>query len=376
MKRITLIAAVFGLVIFIVMSCNQPASNVEEPAGQTDEFIQITQQQFAAEKMEIGEVTTQYFDDEIACNGVIVAAPNGIAQISAPLAGIIETISCAPGEQVQKGQVLCTFSSNEFIGIQQEFAESSARLRQVKADYERSKALFDEKIGSEKDFIATESEYKAMTAKYRSLKLRLERLNLNVAKIENGEFYASFPVLAPISGTITSHNVALGQFIEQQKSMFEIVDAAQLQLQLSVFENQIGRLKAGQKIRFSALSNKDSSYMATLSSVGKTIDAESRAIRCIAKIDSRINQNLINQSYIEAAIVLDSQQAKALPNEAILKSGSDYFVFVVRKSDNQNYYLQKEQVKIGRVSDKFTEIIEGEALQKVVIHGVYNLSTE
>jgi cobalt-zinc-cadmium efflux system membrane fusion protein len=116
--------------------------------------------------------------------------------------------------------------------------------------------------------------------------------------------------------------------------------------------------------------------MATLSSVGKTIDPDSRAIRCIAKIDSRINQNLINQSYIEATIVLDSQQAKALPSDAILKSGSDYFVFVIRKSDNQNYYLQKEQVKIGRVSDKFTEIIEGESLQKVVIRGVYNLPTE
>lgn len=376
MKRFCLIPSVFAMVVFLTLGCSQQAANEESEAEETGQFVQISQQQFENQKMEIGEATIQPFEDVVKCNGFIAASPDGIAQISAPLAGIIATINCSPGDKVNKSQVLCTLSSNEFIILQQEFAESSAIHKRLKADYDRSKALFNEKIGAEKDFIAIESEYKAMTTKLQSLKLRLKLLNLDIEKIEKGEFYTTFPVLAPIGGNITSHNILLGQFVEQQKILFEIIDVSRAQLQLSVFENQISKLKTGQKIVFNTSGSPGSVFDATLVSIGKTINQESRSILCIAKIYHPASSDFINHSYIEASIITDATEAKALPSDAIIKTDGKYYVFVVQKSENQNYYLQKVQIKIGRVSDKFTEIIEGESLQKVVIRGVYNLPTE
>ena len=376
MKRLFLIPAVFAMVVFLTSGCGQQAPKEESATEESGQFIQISHQQFENQKMEIGEVTIQPFEDAVKCNGFVAAPPNGIAQMSAPLAGIIATINCAPGDMVKKGQVLCTLSSNEFIVLQQEFAESSANLKRLKADYERSKALYNEKIGAEKDFLATESEYKAMLAKFQSLKLRLEHLNLAVEKIEDGEFYATFPVLAPIGGNITSHNISLGQFIEQQKILFEIIDVSRAQLQLAVFENQIGKIKAGQKIIFNSSGSPDQVYDATLVSIGKTINPESRSIQCIAKINNPASTNFINHSYIEASIITEATEARALPTDAIVKAEGKYFVFVVQKTENQNYFLQKVQVNPGRISDKFTEIIDGETLKSVVISGVYNLPTE
>jgi len=376
MKRLFLIPAVFAMVVFLTSGCGQQAPNEESATEESGQFIQISHQQFENQKMEIGEVTIQLFEDAVKCNGFIAAPPNGIAQMSAPLAGIIATINCAPGDMVKKGQVLCTLSSNEFIVLQQEFAESSASLKRLKADYERSKALYNEKIGAEKDFLATESEYKAMLAKFQSLKLRLELLNLATGKIESGEFYATFPVLAPIGGNITSHDISLGQFIEQQKILFEIIDVSRAQLQLAVFENQIGKIKAGQKIIFNSSGSPDQLYDATLVSIGKTINPESRSIQCIAKINNPASTNFINHSYIEASIITEATEARALPTDAIVKAEGKYFVFVVQKTENQNYFLQKVQVNPGRISDKFTEIIDGETLKSVVISGVYNLPTE
>lgn len=316
MRRYNLINAMFIVLLFITFGCADTSNPNEAVISETDHLIQITQKQFESDNMEIGEVTIQ------------------------------------------------------------NFIETSAILKRLKADYERSRALFNEKIGAEKDLIAIESEYEAMMAKHQLLKLRLELLKLNVSKIEAGELYAAFPVIAPINGHITSLNIVLGQFIELHKNLIEIVDVNQLQLQLSVFENDIKKLKTGQRIEFNSMGETDSIHYAILFSTGKTINMESMTIQCIAKIENKDKVMFINHSYIEAAIIVNQRKANALPNDAILKSGQDNFVFVVEKSNNQGYYLRKVKVNIGSVSKGFSEIIDGESLTKVITNGVYNLHTD
>ena len=376
MRRYDLINALFIMLLFITFGCADTSKTNEDIISETDHLVQITQKQFASDNMEIGEITIRNFKDEVKCNGYITAPPNGMAQINTQVSGIVETINCFLGDYVKKGDVLCMLSTNELFVLQQNFIETSAILKRLKADYERSRALFNEKIGAEKDLISIESEYEAMMAKHQSLKLRLELLKLNVSKIEAGELYATFPIIAPINGYITSLNIVLGQFSELHKTLIEIVDVNQLQLQLSVFENDIKKLKIGQRIQFNSMGETDSIHYAVLFSTGKTINLESMTIQCLAKIENADKVIFMNHSYIEATIIVNQREANALPTDAILKSGQDNFVFVVEKSDNQVYYLRKVKVNIGHVSKGFSEIIDGGNLKKVITKGVYNLHTE
>jgi cobalt-zinc-cadmium efflux system membrane fusion protein len=296
-----------------------------------------------------------------------------MAQISTPVAGIVMTIDCALGDYVKKGDILCSLTSNELMDIQQDFAETSARLGQLKADYERSKSLLNEKIGAEKDFQAIESEYKGMTAKYNALKIRLELVRLDVSEIREGKFVSSFPVVAPIEGFITEMNLLMGQYIEQQKGLMEITDVKQLQLQLSVFEEDITKLRTGQQVEFNLLGEPSLIHTATIISIGKAIDQDSRAIQCIAKISNENGVNFINRAYVEASVVTNQTEAKALPNEAILKSDNAHYVYVVEKSEKDTYYLRKEGINIGRISDGYTEIVDSEITAKILTKGIYNL---
>lgn len=376
MKPYKLILVFFIAVIFIASGCGKSSKNNENKAVESENLIQVTTQQFEAGNMKTGEMIRHSFEDEVNCNGYVTAPPNGIAQVSAPVSGIVESISCAIGDYVLKGKILAKISSNELMMLQQEFAESAARLKRLKLDYERSKSLYDEKIGAEKDFIAIESEYKSMVAKYNSLKLRLQLLKLDVTKIESGDLYAVYPLTAPINGYITSQNLVLGQFIEQQKNLVEIVDVNQLQLQLSVFENEIGKLQPGQNLMFNTVGETSASHSATLTSISKTINPESKTILCTAKITSKKGFNLINRSFVEARIGVNRKEANALPTEALLKSGKDYYVYEIIKSDKQAYFLKKAKVEIGMASDGFTEIISPEKLTKVLVKGVYNLPVQ
>jgi cobalt-zinc-cadmium efflux system membrane fusion protein len=167
--------------------------------------------------------------------------------------------------------------------------------------------------------------------------------------------------------------MVLGQFIEQQKNLVEIVDVNQLQLQLSVFEKEIGKLKAGQNILFKTMGETDATHTALLTSISKTIDPVSKTIVCLAKITEKKGMSLVNRSFIEARITVNQKETNALPSEAILKSGKDYFVYVVEKSDSQSYFLRRQKIEIGKTSNGFTEIIGNPDFRKVLIKGVYNL---
>ena len=376
MKRYKLNYSLYFIALIIISGCTNSPVPDEEAATEEDNLIQISVEQFNADNMKVGEITNHLFAEVVTCNGYIKAAPSGMAQVSSQISGIVESIHCAPGDFVKKGQVLCKLSSIALIELQQEFAETAANLKRLKTDWERSKALYDEKIGAEKDFIAIENQYKISNAKYQSLKLRLELLKLNVSKIEDGELYSSFSISAPISGYVTFQNIIIGEFIEQQKNLLEIIDVNQLQLQLSVFENDVKNMKIGQLLEFSSVGESGFIHQATLTSIGKTIDMETKTIQCIAKIENANKLSLVNHAYIEAKIIVDQNEADALPSEAIIKSGKNYYVLILEKSDEQYYYLKKVGVHIGRISDGFTEIIDNKTLSNVITKGVYNLSSE
>lgn len=376
MKAYNFIYTVFIFFVFTLFGCNHSADTNTEIVSEDDNLIQITHEQFTSNAMKIGELSTHIFEDKVRCNGYIIAPANGMAMVSTQIAGIVESVHFCPGKYVNKGEILCTLSSPKLIILQQDYAEASTKLKKLQSDYDRSKALFKEKIGAEKDLISKESEFKAMKAKHYSLKLQLELLKLNVSKIENGDLYARFPIKAPISGYISKQEIVLGQFIEQQKQLLEIVDISQLQLELNVFENDLSKLEVGQVIRFNLLGEPSASHQAKLMSIGKSIDPDSKTIQCIAQLKTDDETNFINRSFAEADIIVENREAKALPNEAIVKSGEKFYVFVVEKKENQIYYLRKVNVGIGKISKDYTEIITKEASKNIVINGVYNLSAE
>ena len=374
MKSYILLAYI--LFTMCIFACQPKVPAFIPIENKSEQFIQISKQQFTSEKMKIGTLTTQCFEDVISCNGFISAPPNGIANISTPISGIVKSIHFTTGDYVRKGQVLCKIESNELISLQQDFAEISALIISFKADYERNKALFNEKIGAEKNLISSESIYKSAKAKCESLELKLKLLQLNTNKIKEGDFYSSLSLSAPINGFITNHHLILGEFAEQQNSLIEIVNTNLLQVQISVFEKDIHHLKTGQLLHFKSLSNPEKIHIAHLSAIGKGIDLKTKTIFCLAKIDENAKGKLYNGSFIEAEIITNRTDAKALPSHSILKSGPDRYVFVIEKNDEKNYYLRKEKIETGAETKGFTEITSPKNLAKVLTEGAYNLSID
>lgn len=366
-KRISLIA----LTLALLVACGRKTATDSTENTTNEELTEITSEQFKTAEMEFGEPSMQNFRDEVACRGYIIAPPNSMARVSTPIPGVVNTIRCKTGDFVRIGQVICTISGNEFLSLQQEFAETAARFSKSKLDYERAKALREEKIGSEKDFIAVQSEYKAVLASYNALKIKINAIRLDAARIENGQMYTSFPVVSPIAGYVTKTSAVIGQYADMQNELVEIVNINSLQLQLSVFETDVQKLRVGQPVRFGVSGSSSKDLGATLITVGKTINPETKVIDCLARIDKASDVQLVNQSFVEAAVTVNNKTAKALPVSALQKMEKDYFVYVMERKEGETFLLKKTRVEIGKSDNNYMEILSGlPADKQIVVRGI------
>jgi membrane fusion protein, heavy metal efflux system len=369
-----IILALSICISLISVSCGQNNQN-SEAKTEDNNLIRITSVQFRDEKMAFGQPERKVFTDVVRCNGSIISRPSGTARISSSVAGHVSKIYCSTGQSVHSGQALFELSGNEFIELQKELAESASRFKKISSEYNRIKALYGDKVGSEKDVIAAESEFNSSLAGYSALKLKIKNIGLDPAKIENGDFYGSFSVRSPLRGHVSEINVSLGQYTDPQAIMAIVFDDSQLQLRVAVFEKDLPGMKPGQKIKFRSSEN-SSFCSATLSTIGQSVDPETRSIICLADIDDLTKRTFVNNGYAEAMIIIRTDTINAVPEEAVLRSGGADYLLTLSQQKDSIYFLNKIKIKAGRSEDGYREITDPPALSQILTKGTYNIVLE
>jgi cobalt-zinc-cadmium efflux system membrane fusion protein len=292
------------------------------------------------------------------------------------VSGLVQKIVCTEGDQVVKDQVLFELSGNEFFELQKDFAGASSQFRKMKSEYERIQSLFKDKVGTEKELISAESEYKNILATYHALKMKIQWMGLDASRIEDADFYHAFSIKSPINGCLSRVNVALGQHADQQTTMAEIIDNKQLQLKLAVFEKDINKLIPGQKIKFKLSDNSNTAYDASLISIGRTVDPDSKTIQCYAGIDDLNSANFVNNAYAEVEIITKTEMGNAVSEESVLKSEGAHYVLAYVKEENDSYYLKNVKIEIGRSGNGYVEILNEIDFSKILTKGVFNIKVE
>ena len=348
----------------------------EPTTGITEDLIKISANQFETGNLAIGEPLKIPFSETVRCNGNIIAEPSGTARISTVVPGLVRKILCTQGEKVKAGQTLFELSGNEFIELQKDLAGTASQLQRIRSDYERMKSLFNEKVGSEKELLLAESEYKSANAEYSALKMKIRLLGLDESKIEEGNFYEYFALKSPINGYISKINASVGQYAEQQDAIAEIFDITRLQLRIAVFEKDLDNLRENQKITFTLLGNTAISYPATLRSIGRNVNEESKSVMCYASIDDLNKANFVNNAYVDAVIYTKSDSVAAVPEDAVVRyEGNNYLLEYVRH-ENDSHFLKKIRVETGRLANGYTEILSPLELPRIITKGAYNIRIE
>ena len=165
------------------------------------------------------------------------------------------------------------------------------------------------------------------------------------------------PLLAPMDGTVVSRDVVVGEVVDLNKSLFELIDTRSLWLTLDVRGEDAAKLKLGQSVRFKPDSN-GVELTGAIAWISTQADLKTRAVKVRADVSDAGGVLKSNTFGSGRVILREEPNAVVVPNASVQFEGCCYIVFVSDKTDPFKLFHVRK-VRIGAKDDRRTEIIAG-----------------
>ncbi|WP_038006058.1 efflux RND transporter periplasmic adaptor subunit [Tenacibaculum sp. 47A_GOM-205m] len=370
---------IYSILFVTVLGCKskETESTTEESAVVTDNRVFITKEQWEKNSMKLVTVEEQDFPTTIKVVGKIDVPPTNKVVVTAKIGGFIKSIPLLVGDKVKKGQRLVTIENQEFVAMQQQYLETKQEIAFLKSEFERQKALFDEKITSERNYLKAKRDFEVAQTTLVSLQKQLQMINISASKLNSSSITSVTGIYAPISGNVTKIKAVTGSYISPADEILEIIDNKHLHLELSVFEKDALKLKVGQEISFRVPELSSEIYKAKVHLIGKSIN-ENRTVDVHAHIEEEQKRNFLSGMFAEAIIKTNSNKVNSLPETSVAEVEGGMFGLVLDEKSTDGYYFKKKKVEVGNTFEKNVELKNSEFKkeEKFLEKGVFNLLTE
>ena len=370
MKRVYIL-----IISLVFVACGKSEKETQVAAANqvNDNSITLSKAQFDSEKMELGALTEQFFNETVMANGMIDVPPQNRASVSTFMGGYVKNTTLLVGDKVRKGQRLITLQNTEFIDIQQQYAEVTEQLNYLKSEFERQQILYTEKITSQKNFLRAESTYKSTLALHQGLRKKLEMMNISPGSVEKGNITSVINIYAPIKGSVTKVNFSNGAYISPSDEILEIVNTEHIHLELSVFEKDILKIKKEQSINFKIPEVSSDIFQAEVHLVGTSVNETDRTIKVHGHIDDDEQTNFVTGMFVEAEIIISSKKNLALPTDAVVEIEDNYYALVLNDQKEDTYTFIKVKLEVGKQSEEYIEVLNSNDFKdrKVLTKGAF-----
>jgi cobalt-zinc-cadmium efflux system membrane fusion protein len=368
-----------GIFVLFLAACNQkPSESAEDEAAKPAlTSVSLTDQQFTSLGVKVDTLSKRNFSSVVVANGQLEVLPQNEASVTAIIGANIISIKVFEGSKVVKGQTLAYLSHPDLLNVQTRYLNAWNQLQFAEKEYQRQKRLYEEQVGSGKDFQKIQSDFFSLTAEVKNLAAQLKLLQLDPEKIKQGDLVEQVPVISPINGFIEKVNVMTGQYVEPQTQMFEILNNDHIHADLMVFEKDIYKVKVGQKVNFTIESMSGESMSAKIFAVGKSFEQNPKAVHVHAEIDNK-KSFLISGMYITGRISTGNDYVYALPEGAIVNDDGKSLIFI-SEQDGDNWKFSTLEVITGQEEDGSIEIKLLSPLKKgslVAMNNAYYLLSE
>tara|TARA_R110001592_G_scaffold45430_2_gene145165 strand:- start:1035 stop:2285 length:1251 start_codon:yes stop_codon:yes gene_type:complete len=330
MKTITKYIAIVLLGSSIFTACqSENESNEEHEEESKANQVEITTSQFEHVGVQLGTFENKNLNDVVKANGHLEVPPQYQASVSSFMGGVVKSIHVIESDFVEKGAILATLEHQDFIKLQEEYLKTKSNLAFVEKEYARQKKLHEEDVSSGKIFQQTEANYKAEKAKFNSLQNQLQLLHISTNALENGQISNSVSIKAPISGYIGHVRIRIGEYVAPSKQLFEIIDNRHIHVDLLVYEKDLFKVKIGQKVSFIMTNQGDEQIEGEVFGVAKAFENETKSLAVHAEIKNNEKLGLVQGMYVNALITVGEQTVKAIPVDAVVRSGGSEYIFVL-----------------------------------------------
>jgi len=255
-------------------------------------------------------------------------------------AGILNTVNVIAGQKVSKGQVLGTIDDG---GLSQQLAQLENQLALAKTTFERQKRLWDQKIGSEIQYLQAQTNMVSQQKAVNQMKAQLAKTR----------------IIAPFSGVIDELIAERGQVVGPGQGLMRIVNLNNMFVSTTVPESYIGKLKVGTEVSV-YLASLGKSFNGKIRQVGNNINPNNRSFGIEVSVPN--TDNLLRPNQVAKLKITDYTSKKAIVVASnVIQEDADgnQYVFEVTSVKDKSGIAKKVIVKVGKTSNNFTEILSG-----------------
>ncbi|WP_370478957.1 efflux RND transporter periplasmic adaptor subunit [Tamlana flava] len=279
------------------------------------------------------------FTSDVSLQGSVETSENIL--IYPEYQGVLSRVYVKEGEQVNKGQLLAKIDDG---GLSSQLRQLRVQYNLAKTTFERQERLWNQKIGSEIQYLQAKTNMESTQNAVWQLKSQLEKTT----------------VKAPFSGVIDDIITEQGHVVTPgMQAIMRLVNLDNMYVKASVPENYITSI------------NKGSSVKVTFSALGKTVDGKVKTVGNYInpsnrtfeiEVDVPNEDKDIKPNLMANMDITNYSKAGALvvPSNAIQENSlGEKYAFVLEKADNGNFKAIKTQIEIGNNNGGIVEIISG-----------------
>jgi membrane fusion protein (multidrug efflux system) len=265
--------------------------------------------------------------------------------------GILRKIFVQEGQRVTEGQLLATIDDG---GLSNQVAQVEATTQLAKTTFERQKRLWEQKIGSEIQFLQTKTNYEAQTNALKQLKSQ----------------QAKASVRAPFSGVVDNIIKEPGTVIApgQGSEIFRIVNLNNMYVEAEVPEKYIASITKNKevKVEFSVLGK---SVNSKVRQVGSFINPNNRSFKIEVPVENQsgnIKPNLTAKLQINDYTDTD---AILIPQSIISENakGEQYIYVLKDKKLNNEAVAERLIIETGKTQGDMIEVTKNLAADTEII---------
>jgi RND family efflux transporter MFP subunit len=275
--------------------------------------------------------------------------------VSAKVPGVLTSMRVKRGDKVTKGQTMATIDAQV---LEQNIAEVRTRLELANVAYERQKNLWDQKIGTEMQFLTAKNNKEALERNLATLQQQRDQYN----------------VKAPVSGIVDNVIPNAGEAVAPGVGIIRVVNTNGTKIVAEVSEAYLAKISKGDeaRVRFPDLNQE---ITATVDVVSRYINPSSRTFMIELRpknVNIELRPNLVAVVRIQD---YRKEDAIIIPVNLVQRDENSQYVYVAQKQ-GERYVATRKEVETGVNYQGQVEVLKGLTAQDYLITAGYQSVNE
>ena len=295
------------------------------------------------------QVKTINFNHFLELQGSVATKQNLI--LYPEFSGLLTKVYVKEGQKVSKGQLLATIDDG---GLSEQVAQMEVQLSLAKTTFERQKRLWEQKIGSEIEFLQAKATYEGQENAVNQMKSQLAKTSVRA------------PFSGIIDDIITEQGTVVGAGASQ---LIRIVNLDNMYIEAEVPEGYLSSIVTGKtaEVYFQVLGE---TLNTKVDQVSNYINPGNRTFKITIQIPNKekhIKPNLTAKIKIND---YSSEQAVLIPQSIISENSlGEQYIFIAQNINKDNEATAKKMiVETGKTQGDFVEILEGVASNDIIVN--------